>query len=327
MSAMSERIDSYAHLGLPRFITVEEWIQVMDRHGIRKGIVAAADTCPDLPEVSRAILEHGDRLRAVGVPLGDTPEAISASIRHQAECGFLGIRIFDRMLAAHPSLLRLIGDLGLIPWVVGGAALAPAAGLLVDFLEAGADRWVIAPHFAGTADPRLLDSPGSVLDLFRHPRFLVIFSRHGAYDLQQVRLWALRLVDLLGWERILFGSEFPVCLWRNESYQSTLDWVQTLGVPFSREQQAAFYGGTADLIFWKRSLPPARPVDAGYSPQFWKTPDTLPLFPRQGLDFPTSLHRRFMQRYLAGDYQNSSDYRTYLMQAIQAACQDLDDEA
>ena len=71
MSAMSERIDAYAHIGLPRFASVEQFLAVMDRHGVQKAFVAAADTCPDIDEVSRAIVEYPERFRAVGVPLGD----------------------------------------------------------------------------------------------------------------------------------------------------------------------------------------------------------------------------------------------------------------
>ena len=312
MNVMSKRIDSYAHLGLPRFITVDEFIQVMDRHDIQRAFAAGADTCPDLPEVSRAIVEHGERFRAVGVPLGDSLDEIEESIRHQAACGFLGIRIFDRMIAAYPSLLSLIGDLGLIPWVVGGPALAIAAQLLVDYLKVDPYRLVVAPHFAGAAEPQVLDFPGPVRDLFQHPRFLVIFSRHGAYQQQVVRAWAQKLVTLVGWERILFGSEFPVCLWRNENYQSTLDWVKTLDVPFSTGQQDAFYGGTASQSLWDRPVQPARLVDRKYSPESWPTPATLPLFTSQGIDFPVELHRRLLSHYLAEAYKNFTDYRTYL---------------
>ena len=313
---MSERIDAYAHLGLPRFITVEEFIQVMDRHRIDRAIAAGADTCPDLPEVSRAIVEYGGRFLAVGVPLGDSLDEIGESMRHQAGCGFSGIRIFDRMIAAYPSLLGLIGDLGLVPWVVGGPALTAAAKLLVGYLEAGSDRWVVAPHFAGAADPLLLDSSGPVRDLFQHPNFLVIFSRHGAYEPQIVRAWAQKLVTLMGWERILFGSEFPVCLWRNESYQSTLDWAKTLAVPFSTVQRDTFYGANAARILWDRPARPARLVDSKYSPANWPTPDTLPLFTTQGIDFPVEMHRRLLSRYLTGEQENFPDYRAFLTQVF-----------
>jgi len=320
---MFEHIDAYFHLGLPRFVNVEQTLQVMDAHGIDRAIVAGADTCPDLAEVSRAIVDYGDRFRAVGVPLGNSLDEITDGISHQAACGFLGIRIFDRMIAEYPSLLRVMGDLALIPYVVGGPALAPAAQLLVDFLEGGSNRWVVAPHFAGATDPGVLDCPGSVRDLFQHPRFLVIFSRHGAYDQLVVRLWAKKLVAALGWERILFGSEFPVCLWRNECYQSTLDWAKTLDVPFSAEQQKGFYGEKVRKAIWDHPLSPAKIVDTRYSPRHWPTPPTVPIFTDQGLDLPTRLHRRFLENYLAGEQENFPDYRTYLTQVLVGIAEDF----
>ena len=316
MNAISKKIDSYAHIGLPRFVTVEEMLEAMDENGISQAVVAGADTCPDLGEVSRAIVEHGDRFRAVGVPLGNSVEEIGESIEHQAACGFLGIRIFDRMIAAHPTLLRLIGELGLIPWVVGGPALMPAAKLLVEYLEADLDHQVVAPHFAGAADPSWLDSPGPVGDLFDHPRFRVIFSRHGAYDPQYLQPWAEKLVNRLGWERILYGSEFPVCVWRNESYANTQEWVKKLQAPFSLTQQDAFYGANAAQIFWDRPVQAARLVDAKYHPDHWPTPDNVPLFPQQGIEVPVELQRKLLAHYLASGKGEKMDYRTYVTQVL-----------
>jgi predicted TIM-barrel fold metal-dependent hydrolase len=305
---MSERIDAYAHIGQPRFVTVEQYLAVMDEHGIQKAMVAAADTCPDIREVSRAIVEYPQRFRAVGVPLGDTFVEIRASLEHQAECGFLGIRIFDRMIAEYPRLLQVMADLNLIPWVVGGPALAPAAGLLAEFLGGAEDRFVVAPHFAGAASPQLLEAPGPVRDLFAHPRLLVIFSRHGAYEAQLVRAWAAALVEKIGWKRILFGSEFPVCLWRNESYQSTLDWVKSLGLDVDAE---AFEGGNAARWLWERPVRPPRRVDAPAP----AGSGVINLFARQGLEIPEKAHQRLLARYLEGS-RGDADYRAFITRLL-----------
>ena len=290
----------------------------MDEHGIGRAVVAGADTCADLPEVSRAIVEYPDRFRAVGVPLGANLGEIEAAIRHQAESGFLGIRIFDRMIAEYPSLLTLMGDLGLQPWVVEVLVWKrrPVCWLISSrpTTPAGWSRRT-SP---GLPIPALLDAPGPVGELFRHPHFLVIFSRHGAHSNPILRPWAKKLVEHLGWGRILFGSEFPVCLWRNESYASTLKWVQTLDIPFGPQDQAAFYGGNAAREFWSQPLPPAKIVDARYAAGNWPSPATIPLLAAQGIDFPVELHRQLLARYLAGEGELYPDYRAYLT-AVNAA--------
>lgn len=306
---MSERIDAYAHIGLPRFATAEQLLSVLDRHGVARAVVAAADTCPDLAEVSRAAAAYPERLRAVGVPLGETEAEIRASLEYQARAGFLGIRIFDRMLAAYPALLEGLGDLGLVPYVVGGPALAPAAKLLADFLAADDGRLVVAPHFGGVAAPELLDAPGPVNELFSHPRLLVIFSRHGAHEPLAVRAWARALAAKIGWGRILFGSEFPVCLWRGESYQSTLEWVNGLEPPETAGE--AFAGGNARRL-WERRLPPARELQAPRPPAGGK----VTLFPQLGLDIPEELHQRWLARYLESG--GGEDYRVFVTRLLLA---------
>jgi predicted TIM-barrel fold metal-dependent hydrolase len=304
MDAMSERIDAYAHIGLPRFAAAEELIRELDRNGVQKAIVAAADTCPDIHEILRAIRRYPDRLRGVGVPLGRTFNELRDSLRQQAACGFLGIRIFDRMIAEFPELLQEMAELKLVPYVVGGAGLAPAASLLADFLAGAPDRLVVAPHFGGAADPAVLDAPGPVRDLFSHPRLLVIFSRHGAYDAQLVQSWASALIEKAGPERILYGSEFPVCLWRNESYQSTLNWAQTLDPAPDPDR---FYGGNARRYLWEKSLPPASPIElAG-----WVVPGTVRLFGGQGIDLPEAIQQELLASYLQEEGRGE-DYRAYI---------------
>ncbi len=309
-------INSYAHIELPRFITVEQLLHVMDAHGVERAIVAGADTCPDLLEVSRAVVEHGDRFRAVGVPLGNSEKEIRASIQHQAESGFLGIRIFDRMLVHYPDLLDWMGELGLTPWVVGSPALEPAAQLLVDFLKRYPGMKVVAPHFAGGGDPGIFSIPGPVKELFDHPNFLVIFSRHGAFESNQIRRWAQVMIDRVGWERILFGSEFPVCLWRNEGYQSTLDWVFSLDCEFSRDQVNNFFGRNALRLFGEKPEKTASIVDSHHQNNNWFIPNTVPLFHLQGIDIPVDLHRQLISHYLEEDESNSLDYRTYVTDMI-----------
>jgi predicted TIM-barrel fold metal-dependent hydrolase len=301
---MSERIDAYAHIGLPRFAMLEQYLAVMERHGIHRAVVAAADTCADLHEVSRTMADYPDRFRAVGTPLGETPAEMSRSFALQARHGFFGMRIFDRILAEQPDLLKALAENDLIPWVVGGPGLVAAAELLVQYLEGDPHRLIVAPHFGGAGDPALLEISGPVRDLFSHPRLLVIFSRHGAHDPGAVRAWARALITRCGWGRILFGSEFPVFFWRDESYQSVLDWVGTLGVPFDAD---AFYGGNAGRLLWSRPLRPARIL--ADTPR--KAPGEVALFGGQGPVLPEEIQHTLLSRYL-GEATEDENYRAFV---------------
>ena len=165
------------------------------------------------------------------MPLGRTPAHLR-DIRAQPDSGFSGIRCSGGLRCRQLGYWSLLGAAGAFPLVVGeqGAAWV-AARLLVDFLDRYSSNFVIAGHFAGPTDTPLLDTEADVGRLFDHPRFHVAFTRHGALSHLPLESWARAVVSRIGWSRVLWGSEWPVALWRDETYRSTLDWVLRLDPP------------------------------------------------------------------------------------------------
>lgn len=60
-----------------------------------------------------------------------------------------------------------------------------------------------------------------------------------------------RVVDVLGPSRLMFGSNWPVCLERH-SYQATLDVVRLACADLSDQEAGAIFYGTAIRVFGKR---------------------------------------------------------------------------
>lgn len=56
------------------------------------------------------------------------------------------------------------------------------------------------------------------------------------------------IVEVFGTKRILFGSDWPVCLVA-ASYERTLNIVQEYFAPFSAHEQALFFGGNATTFY------------------------------------------------------------------------------
>src|SRR5436190_4148932 len=86
-------IDAYAHVSLPRFLSAEEFLWVMDENDIDAAIISGAETCPDIMELSRAIVTWPNRFRAVGMPLGRDSQQVAGAVQAQMEAGFLGVRM------------------------------------------------------------------------------------------------------------------------------------------------------------------------------------------------------------------------------------------
>src|ERR1035441_5548091 len=57
-----------------------------------------------------------------------------------------------------------------------------------------------------------------------------VFSRQGYMDPVSLKVWTQAVVKVAGWERLLYGSEFPVALWRDETLRSTQTWIDTAGL-------------------------------------------------------------------------------------------------
>jgi predicted TIM-barrel fold metal-dependent hydrolase len=305
-------IDAWGHVSLPRFLSAEEYLGIMDANGVEAAIVGTAATCPDLRELSRAAVQYGNRLCSIGMPMGRSFQERIECVRAQMECGFSGIRLQAELVVKEPELLEVVGKAGGVPYLEGSEGYRVAATRLFEFLERYPNSIVCATHFAGPTDPAIFSKEEAVARLFRHPRFLVIFSRQGYMDQEMLKVWTRAMVELTGWDRIMYGSEFPVALWRDETFRSTQGWIDTVGLtPTPAEREKFFYGNARRHFFQKQR--PAHLIDSKWSRTDWKTDALVWLFVKKGMDLPEETHRKILRTYLAkgGDAQLGS-YRDYV---------------
>lgn len=307
---MTPIIDAYAHVALPRFLSLDDQLRLMDREGIAHALLSTAETCPDLAEISRALVAYPDRFRAVGMPLGRSASNMRDAIRAQLDSGFSGIRLPAALIAANPDLLDILAGADGFPLVVGEQGLRAAAGLLADFLDAAPGRFVMAGHFAGPADPTLLDDDPGVARLFAHPGFHVAFTRHGAFGHLPLESWAAAVVARIGWSRVLWGSEWPVALWRDETYRTTLDWALRLQ-PTEADLQAFRHDNASRLLFGRPAAP--RPLAQEWHVMDLRRQADVWLFP-PSLDLSEERHRKLMLAYEDWGGERRGRYSEFVLQ-------------
>jgi hypothetical protein len=123
-------------------------------------------------------------------------------------------------------------------------------------------------------------------------------------------------VELTGWDRVMYGSEFPVALWRDETFHSTQLWIDTVGLTPTPAERAKFFYGNAHRHFFQKQRP-AHLIDAKWSRTDWKTDAPVWLFVKKGMDLTEGSHHKILRAYLAkgGDAKLGSyrDYVTRLM--------------
>ena len=256
-------IDAYAHVGMPRFVSVPDYLGVMERGRIDRAVLCSFDSSPDLAAIHSAISQWPERFRGLGVPLGRDRGEMEAAVHAQLAAGFSGIRLSDEDVRERSWLLDIIVSHHAIAIVCGQVASADSARPLLEHLERNVEAIVIGGHFAGGGDPSAL-ADGPVAALFRHPRFHVVFSRHGGFQASVIERWAEAIVSNTGWARILWGSEVPVLFWRNETIGSAMDWVDRLAP--NADERAAFFGGNAAKLYFSRPAATA-PLTMPFEPE------------------------------------------------------------
>ncbi len=247
----SSVVDAYAHVGLPRFVSVDQYRKLMTRAGIDRATLCSFDSSPDLHAIHDAVSAEPDRFRGIGVPLGRDRREMEAACRAQLEAGFSGLRLMDADVVDRPWLLDIVASASGIAIVCGQVARAACARACLSALDRNENLSIVGGHFAGIGEPSAFGD-SDVVKLFRHPRFHVIFSRQGAVPDTTVVAWARELLRHAGWSRAMWGSEVPILFWRNETLQQALAWIDRLDP--SPDERAAFLGGNATRLMFSRPV-------------------------------------------------------------------------
>jgi hypothetical protein len=123
---------------------------------------------------------------------------------------------------------------------------------------------------------------GALEELIRHPRFFPIFSRHGGLGSQEpyphidLKPWVERIVELSGYDHIMWGSECPVLYWRNETIPSCQNWLSDL---LGSENLKGFLGENAQREIFDRTR-------------------TIPAFDYGGLELPMDVYEKLHRKYV-----------------------------
>ncbi len=319
-------IDSYCHVGLPRFGSAEDALAVADPWRITNSVLVLGPEVPDYYTLFHAMQTFGERVRCVGIPFGGTPDQITESVVLQLRAGVLGLRVEPRALLAYPSIVQHLGERGRWLYAIGAGDSDEVALKLLAWLDAYPDASIAAPHFL---KPHPLFEVGRDHGLLRalvsHPHFHPIFSRHGGmgsrepYPHKDFTAWVEQAIDTSGWENVLWGSEYPVYSWRDETMEMCLQWLPSLLENMTPSQRAAVMHHNAQRLIFDQQAPVLETVNL---PDWIETQfnreRTVPLF-SAGFHIPMhvyhSLHHRYVQ---ALDQDPELRLSAFIVQLLQA---------
>jgi predicted TIM-barrel fold metal-dependent hydrolase len=233
-------IDSHAHiflkdmptLGKPLHpldydFTAEDYLAILDKHGVHFGVVAAASNHADYNDYALSCLDRHPRLRST-VIVKETVEV--GVLRDMKRRGVVGIRLMfikrgelpDLTTFDYQRLFRRLRDLDMHVHVhLEGSRSIP----VVNLIEATGVKLVI-DHF-GTPDPeKRLQCEGfkNILRCVQNGRTWVKLSGGFRRDREAAQAYARELIRAAGPERLVWGSDCPFAGFEGKvSYQDTID--------------------------------------------------------------------------------------------------------
>jgi L-fuconolactonase len=202
------------------------------------GVVGWADlTAPDLAD-TLATLRSG--------PGGDHLVGIRHLLQSEADPGWL-----DR--AAVREGLRAVGAAGLCYDLLTLPHQLPAAIRTVRGLP---DVAFVLDHLSKPPIARGEREPWSaqLRELAAEPNVtaklsgLVTEAEHGSWELDDLRPYVDTALDAFGPDRLMFGSDWPVCLLAG-SYHEVFEAAVALTAGLSPAEQDAVFGGTAQRVY------------------------------------------------------------------------------
>ncbi|MBX9702365.1 MAG: amidohydrolase family protein [Acetobacteraceae bacterium] len=212
----------------PEDAPAERFLDVMDRHGVGFGVIAAASLYGDYNDYTIRCCRTQPRLRGtVFIP----PETGMYALERMKADGIVGIRLFFRRVPRPPDLrsaeyrllLRRMRDLD---WHVHTLVASPMLPDIIAATEAAGVTLVI--DHMGHPDPaRGLDCPGfraMLAAIERGRTYVKLSGGFRAASPEAARRAARALVAVGGGDRLVWGSDWPFA-----SFEDRVTYADTIG--------------------------------------------------------------------------------------------------
>jgi len=327
------RIDAYAHIGSPRFGDAGVAQNYMERWEIDKSVFVLGPGIPDISALAEIMALAGDKVRVCGIPFGETEKQRIELSEIQIALGISGMRLMPGEFENNPSIINRLGEEGRWLYIIDPFTKASVNSSILQWLDTYPDGKIVSPHFIRPC--RLEDLSESMKlakELVAHERFFAIFSRHGGvgsrepYPHKDIKPWVEQVLDLAGWNHIMFGSEFPVMYWRDEEIDTCLSWLPNLFPEMTEEHCHLYFHGNAEKQLFSTPAPSLTEVEL----PDWVEPqipigNTVPLFSQLPIELPMHVYEKFLldffTRYDQGD---QGSFRDYICDRLIACADTLD---
>ncbi len=236
------------------------------RHNIAKTVVVqAADTLAETEYLLKLADAHESIAGVVGWLDMESPKFEADLVRLQQQPKFVGVRPMLQdledpawlvrpkvresidLLVEHNCALDFLTHPRHLKYVLEVVHNTPNLRCVIDHIS--------KPHIEqGTLSPWQDDlaAIAEVANVYCKFSGMVTEANHSTWTLDDLRLYAEHVIACFGSERLMFGSDWPVCLLA-ASYDQVINAAEVLLAdyldPFDEEARAAVFGGNASRLY------------------------------------------------------------------------------
>lgn len=237
---------------------------ILQENGVDGCIAVQADQSPEENEYLLAHAEKHDFIKGVvgwvDLRATDIAEQLQRFKKHPKLKGFRHVLQgeTDRALMLRPSFKRGIAELNNYGYTYDILIYPDQLGYTKEFVAGFPDQPFIIDHIAKphikhryiTDEWRdAIHAVGAYPNCYCKISGMVTEADWYDWKPEHFRVYLDTVVEAFGTQRILYGSDWPVCLVA-ASYKQVIDIVKDYFANFSTDEQAAFFGGNA-IKFYK----------------------------------------------------------------------------
>ena len=211
----------------PTDAPIDKFIEIMDRHGVVFGVIAAASIFGEYNDYSRAALKAYPRLRATAVL---SPRTDIRQMERMKQEGFVGVRLMWAFNDQNPDLdsgdyrmfLRRVADIG---WHVHLVAKPDVFAPAIRMIEKSGARLVI-DHMGDLKTRSHVDQPAFreiLAAIDRGNTWVKVSCKFRFEPPAEADFFAKELLRVSGGERLLWGSDWPFA-----AFERTMTYEQAL---------------------------------------------------------------------------------------------------
>jgi L-fuconolactonase len=207
-------VDAYAHCGRDKYLPVEALDAVMSASRVDAAVLCQHLGQFDNGYIAGLVRERPERFAGVALidHLGPCPTGAVATV---VEHGLRGVRITSDALREEPSLATAVADAGLVIVVYAPDGVGPVIPALASLATAYPATRIVVSHLG---NPRVehgrLASGETLLALAPYANVRVALSgleMFCSFPYEPLAELIASVIDAFGPERMMWGSNYPVC--------------------------------------------------------------------------------------------------------------------